>query len=59
MKQMMTRIARMLAAEDGATAVEYVVIASTIGLALIPVLATTTTSLQDLFNRVNAYFSGF
>ena len=47
----------LLGDEDGASAVEYVVIASVLGLALIPVLSGTSDALSSLFARVNGYFT--
>ena len=53
-----TRMCALLGDEDGASAVEYVVIASVLGLALVPVLSDTSNSVAGLFQRVNGYFAG-
>ena len=45
--------------DSGASAVEYVVIASVLGLALIPVLTTTSDGLSGLIDRVESYFALF
>lgn len=42
--------------ETGATAIEYALIASILGVALIPVLSNTTSGIASLFTRVQGYF---
>jgi Flp pilus assembly pilin Flp len=45
--------------ERGATAIEYALIASILGIALVPVLANTTSGVASLYSRVNGYFDLF
>lgn len=45
--------------DKGATAIEYALIASMFGLALIPVLGNTTSGVASLFTRVQGYFDKF
>jgi Flp pilus assembly pilin Flp len=40
----------------GATAIEYALIASILGLALIPVLMNTSSGVASLYTRVQDYF---
>jgi Flp pilus assembly pilin Flp len=42
--------------DRGATAIEYALIASIMGLMLIPVIANITSSVGGLFVRVQGYF---
>ena len=42
--------------ENGATAIEYALIASILGVALLPVLSDTTTGVASLYTRVQGYF---
>lgn len=49
---MKTRVARFLQEEDGATALEYGLIAGLIALAVIAALGTFTTALTGLFTRL-------
>lgn len=42
--------------QKGATAIEYALIASILGIALIPVLSDTTNGIASLFTRVQGYF---
>ncbi|QEI05639.1 Flp family type IVb pilin [Pigmentiphaga aceris] len=49
---MKTQIARFLHEEDGATALEYGLIAGLIAVAVIAVLGTFTTALTGLFGRL-------
>lgn len=59
----MTRIGKAfrdsLADESGATAIEYALIASILGIALLPVLGNTTSGMGSLFVRVQEYFDRF
>ena len=59
MRKAVQRLLELSNDESGSSAVEYVVIASVLGLALIPVLANTSDAVQGLFNRVGGYFSIF
>jgi Flp pilus assembly pilin Flp len=43
----------------GATAIEYALIASILGVALLPVLTNTTSGIASLFSRVQGYFDVF
>ena len=45
--------------ENGATAIEYALIASILGVALLPVLSDTTTGVASLYTRVQGYFDTF
>lgn len=42
--------------EHGATAIEYALIASILGVALLPVLTDTTSGVASLYTRVQDYF---
>jgi len=42
--------------DRGATAIEYVLIASMLGLALIPVLGDTTQGVASLYTQTQEYF---
>jgi Flp pilus assembly pilin Flp len=54
---LLARVEGLFGDENGATSVEYVVIASVLGLALIPVLSDTSQGVAGLFQRVNDYFA--
>jgi Flp pilus assembly pilin Flp len=43
--------------ENGATAIEYALIASILGIALLPVLTSTTSGVASLYVRVQDYFA--
>lgn len=58
-KSIATKIERYLCAEDGATAIEYALIASILGLALVPVLSDTSSGVASLYTRVQGYFDRF
>ncbi len=45
--------------DSGATAIEYALIASILGVALLPVLTNTTSGVASLFTRVQGYFDRF
>lgn len=45
--------------DSGATAIEYALIASILGIALLPVLSNTTSGMGSLFVRVQEYFDRF
>ncbi|QEI05638.1 Flp family type IVb pilin [Pigmentiphaga aceris] len=49
---MKNEIAQFLREEDGATALEYGLIAGLIAVAVIAVIGTFTGALQGLFNRL-------
>lgn len=42
--------------DRGATAIEYALIASILGVALLPVLTDTSTGVASLYTRVQTYF---
>jgi Flp pilus assembly pilin Flp len=48
-----------LSDDRGATAIEYALIASILGIALLPVLTNTTSGIASLFTRVQGYFDTF
>ena len=48
-----------LRSENGATAIEYALIASILGAALVPVLGNTTSGVASLYTRVQGYFDKF
>lgn len=50
------KIASMLRDDTGVTAIEYALIASILGIALVPVLGNTTSGVASLFTRVQGYF---
>lgn len=43
--------------DKGATAIEYALIASILGIALLPVLSSTTSGVASLYTRVQDYFA--
>jgi len=43
--------------ESGVTAIEYGLIASILGIALLPVLTDTSTGIASLYTRVQGYFA--
>jgi pilus assembly protein Flp/PilA len=51
---MKTLVAKFANCESGATAIEYGLIASLIGVAIIAALTTTGTQLSGTFAKVNA-----
>ena len=59
----MTRIAKDLSHffrdDAGATAIEYALIASILGIALLPVLTNTSSGIASLYTRVEGYFNRF
>jgi Flp pilus assembly pilin Flp len=50
---------RMWTDEGGATAIEYAVIAGIMGLAIIPMIGSTTDGIAGLFTRISGYFANF
>lgn len=49
-------IQRFARDDKGATAIEYALIASILGIALLPVLTDTTSGVASLYTRVQDYF---
>lgn len=47
----------LLSEDRGATAIEYALIASILGVALLPVLSSTTSGVASLYTRVQDYFT--
>ncbi len=47
---------RMLRDDSGVTAIEYALIASILGIALVPVLSNTTSGVASLFTSVQGNF---
>ena len=43
--------------DNGATAIEYALIASILGIALLPVLTDTSSGVASLYTRVQDYFA--
>lgn len=54
-----SRLSKCLHDDSGATAIEYALIASILGVALLPVLSNTTSGVASLFTRVQGYFDQF
>lgn len=57
MNHLMRQIRIFLDAEQGATAIEYALIASILGIALLPVLSNTSSGVASLYTRVQDYFA--
>jgi len=55
---MLTQLARFLRQEDGATAIEYGLIAALVSVAAIGALTAMGKSLGTLFNTVSSALSG-
>lgn len=51
-------LSRFLANEDGATAIEYALIATGIALAIITMVGLTGTEIQGLFTDIKTEFEG-
>jgi Flp pilus assembly pilin Flp len=47
----------LLADDSGATAIEYGLIATILGIALVPVLSNTSSGVASLYTRVQDYFA--
>jgi Flp pilus assembly pilin Flp len=47
---------RFVRDDAGATAIEYALIASILGIALLPVLSNTSSGVASLYSRVQGYF---
>ncbi len=45
-----------IAQDSGATAIEYALIASILGIALLPVLNNTSSGVASLYTKVQGYF---
>ena len=56
MNRFFDELRKLISSDSGATAIEYALIASILGLALIPVLTNTTSGIASLFTRVQGYF---
>lgn len=56
MSHFLLQIRAFLKAEQGVTAIEYALIASILGIALLPVLTNTTSGVASLYSRVQGYF---
>lgn len=56
MRILLRQIQNFLEEETGATAIEYALIASILGIALLPVLTNTTSGVASLYSRVQGYF---
>lgn len=50
------QIQAFLQEERGVTAIEYALIASILGIALLPVLTNTSSGVASLYSRVQGYF---
>jgi Flp pilus assembly pilin Flp len=51
-----TQFERFAIDDRGATAIEYALIASILGIALLPVLSNTSSGVASLYTRVQDYF---
>ncbi len=56
MSILLQQIQKFLKEETGVTAIEYALIASILGIALLPVLTNTTSGVASLYTRVQDYF---
>ena len=57
MQALKNSICRLIRDERGATAIEYTIIASVMGLMLAPVMADTSSGVAALYQRVINYFA--
>lgn len=57
MNAVITLLNRFFADDRGVTAIEYALIASILGVALVPVLGDTSSGVASLFTRVQDYFA--
>ena len=57
MNDLLRQFRTFLDADDGATAIEYALIASILGIALLPVLSNTSSGVASLYTRVQDYFA--
>jgi Flp pilus assembly pilin Flp len=53
---LLRRLRDLLKKDNGTTAIEYALIASILGVALLPVLGNTTSGIASLYTRVQGYF---
>lgn len=56
MSTLLQKCRAFLKEDNGATAIEYALIASILGIALLPVLTSTTSGVASLYTRVQGYF---
>lgn len=56
MKLLLAFFRKLKRDDRGATAIEYALIASILGVALLPVLGDTSSGVASLFTRVQDYF---
>lgn len=56
MSTLLRRLRDLLKKDNGTTAIEYALIASILGVALLPVLGNTTSGIASLYTRVQGYF---
>lgn len=56
MNQLLLQFRAFLREERGVTAIEYALIASILGISLLPVLTNTTSGVASLYSRVQDYF---
>lgn len=59
MKYIIRLYGALIRDDRGATAIEYALIASILGIALVPVLTNTTSGIASLYTRVQGYFDKF
>ena len=57
MNAVMRLLNKLSTDESGATAIEYALIASILGVALIPVLGDTSLGVASLYTRIQYYFT--
>ena len=57
MIDILSHVRRFAQNEHGATAIEYALIASILGIALLPVLSNTSSGVASLYTRVQDYFA--
>ncbi len=57
MSRTVRTLTRFAKDERGATAVEYALIAVILGVALVPVLANTSSGVAGLYTKVQNYFT--
>jgi Flp pilus assembly pilin Flp len=58
-KRLKLKFEELLRDETGATAIEYVLIASVMGLAIIPAMANFSGEATGLYGRILGYFVNF
>ena len=57
MSRTVRTLTRFAKDERGATAIEYALIAVILGVALVPVLANTSSGVAGLYTKVQNYFT--